>query len=103
MQIVKRPLRKVLRRTIVTYDELLTIITEIECIVNCRPLSYVYSDDIEEVLTPSHLITGKRILSTNRIAPIKIFEENAKTLNRGCKYLTTLIEHYEKRWKSEYL
>ena len=48
-------------------------------------------------------MTGRRILSTNRITPVKIFEENSKTLNSRCKYLTTLIEHYEKRWKSEYL
>ena len=32
-------------------------------IVNSRPLSYVSSEDLEEPLTPSHLLCGYRVLS----------------------------------------
>ena len=103
VQIGKRPMRKILRRTNVTYDELLTIVNEIEAVVNCRPLCYLYSDDIEQVLTPSHLITGKRLISVNRVLPDDNFQENENNLNSRLKHLRTLIGHYEKRWKQEYL
>ena len=46
-----------------SFNELLTAVTEVEAIVNSRPLSYVTSDDIEEPLTPSHLLVGRRVLS----------------------------------------
>ena len=103
VQIVKRPMRKILRRTNATYDELLTIVNEIEAVVNCRPLCYLYSDDIEQVLTPSHLITGKRLISVDRVLPDENFQENENNLNSRLKHLRTLIGHYEKRWKREYL
>ena len=41
---VKRPLRKVVGRTNLTYDELQTLVVEIEGIVNARPVTYVYDD-----------------------------------------------------------
>ena len=46
-----------------SFDELLTAVTEVEAIFNSRPLSYVTSDDIDEPLTPSHLLIGQRVLS----------------------------------------
>lgn len=46
-----------------THDELVTAITEIESIINSRSLSYISAEDIEEPLTPSHLIIGRRILN----------------------------------------
>ena len=46
-----------------SYYELLTAITEVEMIVNSRPISYMSTDDLEEPLTPSHLLIGRRVLS----------------------------------------
>ena len=103
VQVVKRPLRKVLRRTNVSYDELLTILAEIEAVVNCRPLCYLYTDDTEEALTPSHLLTGKRVISKSRIFPDENSDENEESLNKRLSYLRTLINHFENRWKNEYL
>jgi len=40
-----------------------TAVVEIEAILNSRPLFYVGPDDLDETLTPSHLLTGHRILS----------------------------------------
>ena len=37
--------------------------TEVEAVLNSRPLSYVSSEDFEEPLTPSHLLVGYRMLS----------------------------------------
>lgn len=103
VQSVKRPLRKILRRTTISYDELLTVLAEIECVINCRPLCYMYSDDINEVLTPSHLMIGRRLMTENRILPNEIYEETEKTLKSRYKYLRTLVDNYERCWKKEYL
>jgi hypothetical protein len=54
---VKRCLKKVIGSAKLTYEELLTILIEVECVLNSRPLTYVY-DDATEPLTPSHLVLG---------------------------------------------
>ena len=70
--------------------------------VNSRPLCYLYSDDVDQVLTPSHLLTGKRLISTNRLLPEACYEENATTMSNRLSYLRTLIQHFQKRWNHEY-
>ena len=51
-------LKKIIGRATLSYDELVTVVTEAEIILNCRPISYVSSEDLEEPLTQSHLIDG---------------------------------------------
>ena len=53
--LVKRALRKTLWRSTLTYEELETTLIEIEGTLNSRPLCYIYDDNVEEVLTPSHV------------------------------------------------
>ena len=36
---------------------------EIEAVINSRPFLYVSAMDVEEPLTPSHLLIGRRILT----------------------------------------
>ena len=113
VRVVKRPLRNILRRTNVSYGELLTkskqwltvdpSVTFIRTTVNSRPLCYLYSDDVDRVLTPSHLLTGKRLISTYCLLPEACYEENATTMSNRLSYLRTLIQHFQKRWKHEYL
>ena len=59
----ERCLKKSVGRASMTYDELSTLVTEIEAVLNSRPLTYVSTVDLEEPLTPSHLLLGYRILS----------------------------------------
>ena len=40
------------------YEELSTIIKEVEGAINSRPLIYLYDDDDITAITPSHLIFG---------------------------------------------
>ena len=54
--LMKKCLKKIVGQAVLTRDELLTTITEVEAILNSRPISYISTEDIEEPLTSSHLI-----------------------------------------------
>ena len=60
--IVKAGVNKVLGRALVTYDELHTVLVELEATINDRPLTYP-SGELQdpEALTPSHLLNGRRL------------------------------------------
>ena len=57
-------LRKQLEKSRLNYEELQTVLCEVETIRNNRPLTYYYSDNTELCLTPDHLLFGRTI--TNR-------------------------------------
>ena len=83
---------------------MLTIIVEIEGIINSRPLTYIYDDEVEDLLTPAHLLLGRRLLSPNaeEIVDQDIETSNVK-LSKRMAYLKTLSDHYWHRFANEYL
>ncbi|CAB4006307.1 PREDICTED: uncharacterized protein LOC100197852 [Paramuricea clavata] len=56
---VKGCLKKTLGRAYTTFEELQTILCEVEVAINNRPLTYVSEDDLDEPLTPFHLMYGR--------------------------------------------
>ena len=81
-----------------TFEELTTVLTKIESIVNSRPITYTYVDDIVEPLTPSHLLIGKR---STELPPRT--QNTDYILGGRNEYLEKLIQQFEVRWKTEYL
>ena len=82
-----------------TYEELLTLITEVECVLNSRPISYLETD---EPLTPAHLLIGTR---TNNLPDHLVYvdedyyqTQDEKMLDRRARYLEKLIIGFLKRW-----
>ena len=59
--LIKGALRKTLKNAKLNYEELETIIVEIEAVINSRPISYIHDDELLEPLTPSHLMYGRRL------------------------------------------
>ncbi|GFY72105.1 integrase catalytic domain-containing protein [Trichonephila inaurata madagascariensis] len=54
---VKESLRKILGKAPLSFEEMTTILTEIEAVLNLRPLSYVYEENEEpRPLTPMHFL-----------------------------------------------
>ena len=106
---VKRCLRKTIGQAKLTHDELLTALTEVEMIVNSRPLSYLSTEDIEEPLTPSHLLIGRRVLNLPDgnlhcgLIEGNDMEFTHESLNRRMDHLNKTLNHFWKRWKNEYL
>ena len=95
-------LRKMIGRAKLTYEELQTAVIEVEAVLNSRPLSYLTASDTEEPLTPSHLLTGQRILS---LPDHLCYEEeneyrikgNKVILDKRMKYLEAVLQQFWNR------
>ena len=98
---VKELLRKQLRYTRLDYEQLLTVIFEVEMIVNNRPLTHNSSDDIELCLTPNQLLFGRNLdLQTNHKLDLSYDLINATEHN---KKINNILNHFWDRWQKEYL
>uniref|UniRef100_A0A1X7UPV8 DUF5641 domain-containing protein n=1 Tax=Amphimedon queenslandica TaxID=400682 RepID=A0A1X7UPV8_AMPQE len=102
---VKRCLRKVVGRAKLTREELLTVVTEVEMIVNSQPLSYVSHDDLEEPVTPSHLLIERRVLSfPDRQCydgDDEDYNATPQLLSMRMKYFNHMIDEFWSRWNNE--
>ena len=96
---VKSILRTVLYRALLTFEEMTTILVKIESIINSRPITYTYIDDVVEPLTPSHLLIGKR----STLLPPRTFENTTYIHGGRNEYMEKLTSQFESRWKTEYL
>ena len=105
----KRCLRKMIGQARFTIDELRTAVVEVESILNSRPLSYISSDDLDEPITPSHLLMGRRVLSLPDNLCLyqdpddEDYSGTTEHLDRRMKHLTNLLNHFWRRWRNEYL
>ena len=87
-----------------TYEELLTVITEIELVLNSRQLTYLHFDKVEEPLTPSHLVVGRRLMTIPEDCAIKEEKESdIELLTRRQRYLILLLSHFWNRWRNDYV
>ena len=104
---VKRCQKKTIGGARLTYEELLTVVVEVEMILNCRPLSYVSSEDPEEPITPSHLLCGRRLMSlpdgNASDTPDYDTEMRPQDVDRRMRHLSNVMNHFWKRWREEYL
>ena len=103
----KRCLKKTLGTAKLTYEELLTATAEVELILNSRPLSYVSMEDIDEPLTPSHLLMGRRLLSLseanfNKDDPDFDINLDTNDLTWRMRHLTNVMNYFWSRWRVEY-
>ena len=83
--------------------------TEIEAVMNDRPLTHVSSsiDDLEP-LTPSHLLYGRNITPMSyhyhyTADDITGIQSDQTTLTNRARTVTNIISQFWKRWRSEYL
>ena len=108
VQSTKRCLRKMVGQASLNYDELITAVTEIESIINSRPLSYI-SAGAEEPLTPSHLLIGRRVLNLPDYQDHlcdqgdEDFDIDSSQLTRRMRHLSNTLNHFWKRWRNQYL
>ncbi|KAL5497121.1 hypothetical protein EMCRGX_G013537 [Ephydatia muelleri] len=100
--------QRMIQSVTLTYDELATVLTEVKAIRNSRPISYLSSEDIEEPLPPSHLLTGHCLLTlpdlTNHERDPTFGDRDPNIdLTRRMQLLAQTLEHFLSRWKTDYL
>jgi len=97
---LKEPLRKVLGKALLSYTEMMTVLTDIEAMINSRPLTYI-GDDIRDgrVITPALLAIGRDLGNTpdDVPKPVKL------KLSDRYRYQQRLQNHFWSRWLQEYL
>ena len=98
--IVKSSLKKTLGNARLKFKELEVILTEIEASINNRPITY-QGDDVETVLTPSHLINGD-VLPQIAEELTDTFEEDSN-VQRRYRYMCRKRHDIWKRWNHDYL
>ena len=104
VQSVKRSLRKSIGRSHLTYEQLHTLIVEVEAIVNSRPLTYIADDQdgITGSLSPSHLINGRRITSMPNSEHFEVVS-TYQSLTNKLKHHKHLLNQFTNQWRRDYL
>jgi hypothetical protein len=97
---VKFHIKRVVGETVLTYDELYTLLTRIEACLNSRPLVPMSNDPNDlTAITPGHFLIGEALT-----APLEpdLIELKINRLSRH-QLLERLRQHFWKRWRTEYL
>ena len=102
IRIIKEAFRKCLGNAKLTYEELETVLVEIEAVINSRPLTYI-NEEVDDALTPSHMVIGRRLLSKHCFANNCSDVASHVSLNARYEYLRKIIDHYWNRFSKEYL
>lgn len=94
---MKTHLYRTIGNQLLCYEELLTVLTQIECILNSRPLCLL-SDQPHFVLTPAHF------LQTTPLQSLPTCElDTTLSLSARKKMLDNLVRGYWKQWRVDYL
>lgn len=97
---VKTHLAKIIGNQLLTYEEMLTVLTQIEALLNSRPLSVMSCDPAEpSALTPAHFL----VLTPLKSLPAEDLSRNTINLIRRKRMVDHIIQSFWKRWKIEYL
>ena len=90
--ILKSALRKILGSAKLNFEELLTVLVQIENMMDARPLTYLSEENCDEHITPSHLMHGrngnKRNIVDGNVNVVTLDKTLIKTLvlNTCCCY-----------------
>lgn len=97
---MKKHLHRVLGTTMLTYEEITTVLASIEASMNSRPLTPL-TEDVNDLtaLTPGHFLIGRELLAI----PNEDYTDIAPNRLTKWKLLKKIQQDYWKRWRTEYL
>ena len=100
MKSTKHHLKRVLTNALLTYEEFNTILTQIESVLNSRPLTCLNADPNEiEALTPAHFLIGRTFTA---IPDPNVLDIPINRLTRY-QHIQWLVQPFWKRWSLEYM
>ena len=104
VQSVKRCLKKTIGRSTLSFDELATVLVEIESTLNNRPLTYLYGDEecSSQAVTPADLIYGRKISKTATNQQYEVVS-TAKSLTKRAKHQLRVLNTFMNQWQKDYL
>ncbi|XP_068206232.1 uncharacterized protein [Palaemon carinicauda] len=96
-------LRKATYRCHPTYDEFVTLVQKVECLVNDRPLTYLDADDPTDTpLTTSHLLSGRTLSLAPQVHLADLTDpafREGDILRNDYQKPTNMLQTFLKRWK----
>ena len=96
----KLHLKRVASNVKLTFEEMTTLLAQIEACLNSRPLTPLTSDpDGIEILTPGHFLIGHPLMAL----PDPAFSYRPISLLRRWHLCQQMVRHFWQRWSSEYL
>ena len=104
VQTVKRSLGKVLGSAVLTFEEYLTLLYEVEALINSRPISFISDgEDGGEPITPAMLMGGKSPTQIPPMYEVNVDGNPPQMCKDRLKYLEKLKTYFWNRWQKEYL
>ena len=99
--IMKTLLRKTMGEHVLRWDELLTVLTSAEAVINSRPIAIIDTPPMDGVnpLTPGHFLTGTPLCALPSVQD----KQSKITSLRRWNLLQKLQSEFWNSWKSNYL
>ncbi|XP_043865734.1 uncharacterized protein LOC122757501 [Drosophila mojavensis] len=95
---VKLHLRRVIGNTVITFEQMRTLLTQIEAVVNSRPLCATSDTEIG-FLSPAHFLIGR----TYTAVPDGSYAEVPTNRLGYWQHTQAMLQGFWKRWQQEYL
>ena len=97
--ILKLALQKIVGSAKLNFEELHTVLVQIENMMNTRPLTYLSEENCNEHITPSHLMYGQNINRRDIINDNDSVITLDKTLIKThINYVTAVLNHFWNRF-----
>ncbi len=97
---MKRLLRRQMGKMVLNFEELTTVLAQIEQILNSRPLTPLSTDPNDpQVLTPGHFLVGFPLTAL----PDSIDDDCARECLQRWRLIQHLVRRFWRRWTKEYL
>ena len=99
MKSAKYHIRRMMGHVNLSYEELNTLIKQVEAVLNSRPITSIPSDDEFEILTPGHFLIGRPLTAIPEMAISNTKINYAKRW----QLVNQLYKQFWDRWSTEYL
>ena len=100
IKLIKYHLKRIVGQTTLTFEQLTTVLIQIEACINSRPLSPMSSDPRDlQPLSPGHFLIGQPLMALPSPSLNHIPQNRLNTY----QYSQSLVQQFWSRWKQEYL